>query len=104
MNGVDGRQLARTPSTDQTDRRVSPRGPDDRHEVACDRRHVGIHHAQHCVGGNGGVDGVAAVTKDLRTDFTCEVVWGRDNPFRSPHELRCYAVSWREPPFEVTWV
>ena len=95
-HSVDGRELSRPACPDQSDRRASTRRPNDRHQVAGHRRHLRIHHAQHGVRGDGGVDRVAAVAQHLRTRLAGEPVRRRndalchrsrlvDAPSRPPH-------------------
>ena len=52
--------------------------PDDREHVAADAGHVRLGHAQHGRGGDGGVDGVAALPQDLEAGRGGERLARRD--------------------------
>src|SRR5207302_731834 len=95
--GADGfyaRELARTAGPDESHGRGRAGRPHDRHQVAGNRRHVRVHHAQHRVGGDHRVDRVSAVPQDLSPNLRSEVMWGRYDPPRHRGVMNSIAPGW----------
>src|SRR5207245_6645304 len=90
----DRGELARAARADQADGRSLAARPYDRHQVAGDRCHMRVDHAQRSVGSDGGVDRVAAIAQDLSPDVAGGVMRGCDNPARHLGGTNSIAPGW----------